>query len=258
MQSRPHPPVRTFKPRRGRVTTRQRTALAELWETYGVEIGTQLLDVESCFGRRAPLVLEIGFGMGETTAALAAAEPARDVLAVDVHTPGAGALLHEIGERGLRNVRVALGDAVEVLNDMLAPESLDEVRVFFPDPWPKVRHHKRRLVSPGFVELAASRLRPGGRLHCATDWAPYARRMREVLAATAGLENPHDGFAPRPAWRPVTRFERQGLAKGHEIFDLIAHRPAPAPAAAPKSGLASGPVSGAPVGPPGAAPLPAS
>ena len=218
------PRIRTFKPRRGRVTPRQQRALDRLWSTYGVEVTTGTLDTEAVYRRRAPLVLEIGFGMGEATAAMARAQPEKDVLAVDVHTPGVGALLHELGDRALTNVRVMVGDAVEVLHDMLSPASLDEVRAFFPDPWPKERHHKRRLVSPAFAALVGSRLRPGGRLHCATDWAHYARQMLDVVAAEPTLVNTHGGFMPRPEWRPVTRFEQRGLAKGHQVFDVIASR----------------------------------
>jgi tRNA (guanine-N7-)-methyltransferase len=221
--SRTAPPIRTFKPRRGRVTQRQQQALDRCWERYGVEVTGAPFDQGAVYGRQAPLILDIGFGMGETTAAMAGADPVRDLLAVDVHTPGVGALLHEVEARGLTNVRVAAGDAVELLTTMLAPGSLDEIRVFFPDPWPKVRHHKRRLVGPSFAALAGSRLRPGGRLHCATDWEPYARQMLEVVAGEPALVNPHGGFAPRPGWRPVTRFERQGLAKGHDVYDVIAH-----------------------------------
>jgi len=222
--------ILTFRPRRGRVTPRQQRALDTLWSTYGVEVTTEPLDLASVYGRQAPLVLEIGFGMGEATAALAAAEPARDLLAVDVHTPGVGALLHEVSERALTNVRVSAGDAVDVLQHMLWPGSLDEVRVFFPDPWPKERHHKRRLVAPAFAALVASRLRPWGRLHCATDWAHYGRQMLDVVAAEPALVNPYGGFAPRPEWRPMTRFERRGLANGHQVFDVIALRTGPRPA----------------------------
>jgi tRNA (guanine-N7-)-methyltransferase len=225
----PAPRILTFRPRRGRVTPRQQRALDRLWSTYGVEVSTEPLDVEARYGRRAPLVLEIGFGMGEATAAMAQAEPDRDLLAVDVHTPGVGALLHEIDRRGLTNVQVMVGDALDVLHDMLGPGSLDEVRVFFPDPWPKGRHHKRRLVGPAFAALVSSRLRPGGRLHCATDWAHYARQMLDAVAAEPALVNPSGGFAPRPEWRPVTRFERRGLAQGHAVFDVIAYRNGPEP-----------------------------
>jgi tRNA (guanine-N7-)-methyltransferase len=218
------PSIRTFKLRRGRVTARQQRALDELWSTYGVELTAGPVDPASFYCRRAPLVLEIGFGMGEATVEMAAAEPERNLLAVDVHTPGAGALLHQLRERGLTNVRVVLGDALEVLRDMLPPACLDEIRVYFPDPWPKERHRKRRLVSPAFVELASSRMGPGARLHCATDWANYAQQMVDVIAAEPTLVNPHGGVAPRPSRRPVTRFERRGLAAGREIFDVIADK----------------------------------
>jgi tRNA (guanine-N7-)-methyltransferase len=222
--SEPHPPIRSFKPRRGRVTQRQQRAIDELWSSYAVEVSDQPLDPPAVFGRRAPLVFEIGFGMGEATAAMAEADPSRDVLAIDVHTPGLGSLLHDVVARGLTNVRVMLGDGVDVLRDMLGPGSLDELRVFFPDPWPKVRHHKRRLLDDAFVDLAAQRLAPGGRLHVATDWAEYAEQVLEVTAAHGAFVNRHGGYAPRPASRPVTRFERQGLAKGHEVFDLVLER----------------------------------
>lgn len=207
----------------------QQRAIDELWTSYGIEIGRDRLDPVAVFRRQAPLVLEIGFGMGEATAAMAEADPDRDVLAVDVHTPGVGALLHDVVARGLVNVRVLLGDAVDVLNDMLGPASLDEIRVYFPDPWPKVRHHKRRLIDDSFASLVASRLAPGGRLHFATDWAPYADRVLAVTEAEPAFtnpygRNPYGGFAPRPAHRPVTRFERQGIAKGHEVFDIVVVR----------------------------------
>jgi tRNA (guanine-N7-)-methyltransferase len=162
--------------------------------------------------------------MGETTLAMAAADPARDVIAVDVHTPGAGALIRDLEAGGVSNVRVVVADALVVLGDMLAPGSLDEVRVFFPDPWPKLRHHKRRLVNGDFARLVATRLRPGGVLHVATDWTPYAQQTLAVVAAEPALQNRFDGYAPRPAGRPVTRFERQGLAKGHPIHDVVAQR----------------------------------
>lgn len=221
------PPIRTFKPRRGRVTPRQAGALERLWPAFGVDLD-QLpagsLDPESVFDRVAPLVLEIGFGMGETTAAMAEDDPGRDVLAIDVHTPGAGALLHECEMRGLTNVRVVLGDGVELLRERIAPASLDEVRVYFPDPWPKARHHKRRLLQPPFAALVASRLRVGGRLHVATDWEPYAEQVLDVVRGEPALRPTPDGFAPRPEHRPVTRFERQGLAKGHVVHDVVAVR----------------------------------
>jgi tRNA (guanine-N7-)-methyltransferase len=217
-------PLRSFKYRRGRITDGQQAAIHTLWPRYGLDVTAQQLDLPGVFGRVAPVVLDIGFGMGGTTIAMAVDDPGRDVIAVDVHTPGAGALLRDLDAAGCGNIRVAVGDALHVLRDMLGPQSLDEIRLFFPDPWPKIKHRKRRLFSPGFAALAADRLRPGGRLHSATDWAPYAAQMLEVVHGEPLMSNEHDGYAPRPPWRPVTRFERQGLAKGHEIFDVLARR----------------------------------
>lgn len=217
MQTSPAP-VRTFKVRR-RVTAGQADALARLLPAYGVD-PTVPFDAERVFGRRAPLVLEIGSGMGEATAAMAAADPGRDVLAVEVHTPGLGNLLRLVEAAGLSNVRVLEADAREVLRDLLAPGSLDEVRVFFPDPWPKSRHAKRRLVTTGFADLVASRLRPGGRLHVATDWESYADQAAAVLST-------HADFGPLGrdrGDRPRTRFERKGLAAGRNAHDLVAVR----------------------------------
>lgn len=217
-------PILSFKPRRGRMTSGQRRAVETLGAAYVVEVGATRFDPQEVFGRSAPLVLEIGFGMGEATAAMAAADPSRDVLAVDVHTPGAGALLQRLDDEGIRNVRVALGDAVDVLTHMLASLSLDEIRIYFPDPWPKAKHFKRRLVRSDFVALAADRLCSGGRLHLATDWQPYADQMLDVISAEPLLRNQFPGFAPRPAHRPVTRFERIGLGRGHEIRDIVGSR----------------------------------
>jgi tRNA (guanine-N7-)-methyltransferase len=212
--------VRTYKTRKGRVTAGQADALARLWPTYGVEPDGHLLDLPRLFGRAAPTVLEIGFGMGEATARMAAADPGRDVLAVDVHTPGIGNLLRLVEQARLTNVRVLEGDAVVVLHEMLGPGSLDEVRVFFPDPWPKGRHAKRRLVSAPFVGLVAQRLRAGGRLHVATDWAAYAEQALAVLDAAPALTV----VSRERGDRPVTRFERQGLDAGREPHDVVAVR----------------------------------
>lgn len=217
-------PVLSFKPRRGRMTSGQRRAVETLGAAYVVEVGAARFDPQEVFGRSAPLVLEIGFGMGEATAAMAAADPSRDVLAVDVHTPGAGALLQRLDDDGIRNVRVALGDAVDVLTDMVTSQTLDEIRIYFPDPWPKAKHFKRRLVRSDFVGLAADRLRPGGRLHLATDWQSYADQMLDVISAEPLLRNEFAGFAPRPARRPLTRFEGIGLGRGHKIRDIVASR----------------------------------
>jgi tRNA (guanine-N7-)-methyltransferase len=212
--------VRSYKTRKGRMAPAQHAALDRLRPLLGVEVDGAPLDLQRLFGRSAPVVLEIGSGTGEVTAALAGADPHRDVLAVEVHTPGVANLLRLAESRGLRNVRVAEGDAVVVLRDMLAPDSLDEVRVLFPDPWPKARHHKRRLVRPAFVALVASRLRPGGRLHVATDWPHYAEQVLDVVTAS-GL---HGSTVPRPD-RPVTRFEQRALADGRPIVDVVAVRP---------------------------------
>ncbi|MEU3266611.1 tRNA (guanosine(46)-N7)-methyltransferase TrmB [Streptomyces bacillaris] len=215
--------IRSFQPRRSRVTTGQQEALERLWPTWGLDIdGKRVLDLDQLFGG-LPVVLEIGFGMGEATAQMAADDPGTGILAVDVHTPGQGNLLGLADKAGSTNVRVANGDAVILLREMLAPESLDGLRVYFPDPWPKARHHKRRLIQPEFLDLVAPVLKPGAIVHCATDWEPYAEQMLEVLTAHPRFENTaaDGGYAPRPAFRPLTRFEGQGLDKGHVVHDLL-------------------------------------
>ncbi|MFI5936606.1 tRNA (guanosine(46)-N7)-methyltransferase TrmB [Actinoplanes sp. NPDC051494] len=219
-------PVRTFHPRRGRMGNRHADAFAELWPVMGITIedGDRTpLDLAELFGRDAPTVLEIGFGMGETTAVMAAGDLERNYLGVEVHTPGIANLLALAGARGLTNLRVAHGDAMELVR-RLAPGSLDAVHSFFPDPWPKARHHKRRLIQPSHVALLRERLRVGGTLHCATDWADYAHAMAETLDGDAGLVNVYDGFAPRPERRPVTKFEQRGVRDGRQIFDLVYRR----------------------------------
>lgn len=216
----PQRPIRSYVLRAGRMGTGQQRALAELGPRYVLPYAAQPLDFAAVFGRTAPVVLEIGFGMGDATAQVAAAAPERDLLGVEVHEPGVGALLRHIGERGLANVRIVRHDAVEVLREMIAPTSLAGVHVWFPDPWHKKRHHKRRLIQPAFVELVASRLAPGGYLHCATDWQPYAEQMLEVLSAST-LANTAAGYAERPAWRPLTKFEARGLRLGHGVWDLV-------------------------------------
>ncbi|GAA2649567.1 tRNA (guanosine(46)-N7)-methyltransferase TrmB [Paractinoplanes durhamensis] len=211
-------PIRTFHPRRGRMSSRHHDAHAELWPRFGltVEDGDRTpLDLGRLFGNDDLVVLEIGFGMGDTTAAMAAADPGRGYLGVEVHTPGIGNLLALVGEQGLTNVRVAHGDAMELVH-RIAPGALDAVHVFFPDPWPKARHHKRRLIRPDNVALLRERLRPGGVLHCATDWPHYAEAMAEVLAADPGLERAGDDRAGRPE----TKFERRGTTAGRPIADL--------------------------------------
>ncbi|MEU6766310.1 tRNA (guanosine(46)-N7)-methyltransferase TrmB [Streptomyces sp. NPDC046853] len=222
--------IRSFQPRRSRVTTSQADALQRLWPKWGLDIdGKRVLDLPEMFrtehGER-PVVLEIGFGMGEATAQMAADDPDTGILAVDVHTPGQGNLLGLAERNGLDNIRVANGDAVILLREMLAPASLDGLRVYFPDPWPKARHHKRRIIQPEFLDLVAPRLKPDALLHCATDWESYAEQMLEVLTAHPAFENTQadGGYAPRPSFRPLTRFEGQGLDKGHVVNDLLFRR----------------------------------
>nr|WP_217164378.1 tRNA (guanosine(46)-N7)-methyltransferase TrmB [Streptomyces sp. AC512_CC834] len=219
--------IRSFQPRRSRVTAGQADALQRLWPLWGLDIdGQRVIDLAELFGNGRPVVLEVGFGMGEATARMAAADPDTNILAVDVHTPGQGNLLGLAERNGLSNVRVGNGDAIILMREMLDPGSLAGLRVYFPDPWPKKRHHKRRLIQPEFLNLAATRLAPGAVVHCATDWEPYAEQMLDVLTAHPDFENTvaGDGFAPRPEHRPRTRFEGQGLEKGHVVNDLLFRR----------------------------------
>ncbi|MBE7461384.1 MAG: tRNA (guanosine(46)-N7)-methyltransferase TrmB [Zoogloeaceae bacterium] len=214
-------PIRSYVLRQGRVSNAQARAHHALLPVYGINYTDQRLDLDAAFGRRAPKILEIGFGMGETTAAIAAAHPENDYLGIEVHTPGVGSLLKLIGERGLANLRLIQHDAVDVLRNMIPPASLDGAHIFFPDPWPKKRHHKRRLVQTDFVALLASRLKPGGYLHLATDWQEYAEQMLAVLCAEPQLENTAAGYAARPDYRPQTKFETRGLKLGHGVWDIV-------------------------------------
>ena len=219
-----HPPIRSYVLRQGRFSRGQQRAYDELLPRFGVPYRARSLDFAEVFGRQGPVVAEIGFGMGETTARIAAENPGIDYLGIEVHTPGVGSLLKLVEERALTNVRVVQHDAVEVLRDMVPPESLAGIHVFFPDPWPKKRHHKRRLIQPAFAALAATRLVPGGYLHVATDWQEYAEHVMGVLSATPGLRNTAAGFAPRPATRPETKFERRGIRLGHGVWDVVFER----------------------------------
>jgi tRNA (guanine-N7-)-methyltransferase len=218
--------IRSFVTRSGRITDAQQRALSELWPRYGLEFAAQPLAVRALFGREAPRTLEIGFGNGENLLALAAAHPERDFLGIEVHRPGVGRLLLGLAKAGLGNVRIVCHDAVEVLERQLPTASFQEILILFPDPWPKKRHHKRRLVQPAFAALAARSLSHGGVLRLATDWEPYALEMLEVLTRTAGLENlsASGGFMPRPAERAATRFERRGERLGHAVWDLAFRR----------------------------------
>jgi tRNA (guanine-N7-)-methyltransferase len=220
----PRRPVRSFVLRAGRMGPGQQRALQTLGPRYLLPFQPQPLDLAATFGRDAPTVLEIGFGMGDATAQIAAALPQTDFLAVEVHAPGVGALLKRIGEQGLTNLRLVQHDAVEVLQHMLAPAALAGAHIYFPDPWHKKRHHKRRLLQPAFVALLASRLSPGAYLHCATDWQPYAEQMLQVLSAEPSLLNTAPAYAPRPPWRPQTKFEARGLKLGHGVWDLLFRR----------------------------------
>src|SRR5262245_14083257 len=216
-------PIRSFVMRTGRMTAGQTRALDELWPKYGVEFSREPLALDALFGRKAPCTLEIGFGNGEHLAALATAHPERDYLGIEVHRPGVGHLLLLATNNNLTNVRASSHDAVEVLREQIAPGVLDEVLVLFPDPWHKKRHHKRRLIQPPFVELVASRMRPGGVLRLATDWEEYAQQMLEVLGAAKHLYtnlSPAGDWMPRPDERAPTRFEKRGARLGHGVWDL--------------------------------------
>jgi tRNA (guanine-N7-)-methyltransferase len=214
-------PIRSYVLRQGRISNAQRRAHTELLPVYGVAFSPAPLDLARLFGRTAPKILEIGFGMGETTAAIAQQHPENDYLGVEVHTPGVGSLLARVADLRLTNVRVIQHDAVAVIRHMIAPASLDGVHLFFPDPWPKKRHHKRRLIQPPLLAELASKMKPGATLHACTDWEDYAKQMLEVLSAEPALANTASGYAARPDTRPQTKFERRGLDLGHRVWDLV-------------------------------------
>ncbi|MBC7993049.1 MAG: tRNA (guanosine(46)-N7)-methyltransferase TrmB [Rhizobacter sp.] len=215
------PRIRSFVVRAGRMGTGQIRAIETLGPKFVLPYAPQRLSPTDTFGRAAPLVLEIGFGMGDATAKIAQALPGTDFLGVEVHPPGVGALLKHIDEKGLSNLRIVQHDAVDVLEHMIAPGSLAGVHIFFPDPWHKKKHNKRRLIQPPFVAKLVTHLAPGGYLHCATDWQPYAEQMLEVLSAEPALRNTAEGYAPRPEYRPLTKFENRGIKLGHGVWDLV-------------------------------------
>ncbi len=214
-------PIRSYVLRQGRFSPAQQRARDRLLPRFGIDFSSAPIDFEATFGRSAPSILEIGFGMGETTATIAQAMPHCDFLAVDVHGPGVGSLLRRIEEQGLTNVRIVQHDAVEVVERMIPHHTLAAIHVFFPDPWPKKRHHKRRLLQARFVHELALRLQPGGWLHVATDWRDYASAILAALAAEPLLVNTAQNYAERPAYRPVTKFERRGQGLGHPVWDIV-------------------------------------
>ena len=224
MDSQRNSHIRSYVLRQGRVSNAQQRAHATLLPRYGIAFAESPINLETVFGRSAPKILEIGFGMGETTVEIAAAQPENDYLGVEVHTPGVGSLLKQIEARALTNVRIIQHDAVEVLRHMIAPDSLDGIHIFFPDPWPKKRHHKRRLIQAPLIGLLTEKLKAGGYLHAATDWHEYAGQILAVLSATPALLNTATDYAPRPAYRPRTKFEARGLKLGHGVWDIVFKR----------------------------------
>lgn len=217
-----HRTVRSFVRREGRITRSQKRALAELWQRYGINTDDCLLDYKTVFARKAPVVLEIGFGNGRSLAKMAAAHPEQDYIGVDVHRPGAGSLLLQLENQAIENVRVVCEDAVQVLTRQIPEDSLQAVYLFFPDPWPKKRHHKRRILQPEFVQLVRKRLKINGLFHMATDWRDYAGHMMDVMSQAEGFENTagEGVYAERPDYRPVTKFELRGRNLGHGVWDL--------------------------------------
>lgn len=217
--------IRSFVRRTGRTTVGQAKAFADVGPQFLMPYSAAPMDFSAVFGRAAPTILEIGFGMGEATAHIAALMPEKNFLCCEVHTPGVGALLKRIDEKGLANIRILQHDAVEVIDHMLPPASLDGVHIFFPDPWHKKKHNKRRLIQSPLIAKLAARLKPGGTLHCATDWQPYAEQILEVLSHEPSLVNTADaskgGYAPKPAYRPLTKFENRGIKLGHGVWDVV-------------------------------------
>jgi tRNA (guanine-N7-)-methyltransferase len=225
-ESAKHRPIRSFVLRPGRITAGQRKALDENWPGWGLDRAAGRFESQQAFGREGPLVLEIGFGMGSSLVQMAAAAPATNFLGVEVHRPGVGKLMHNMVASGVDNIRVYCDDAVAVLNECLVDSSLDRVQIFFPDPWHKKKHHKRRLIQQDFIALLSSRLKPGGVLHLATDWENYAQHILSVLDAADTLENlsTAGGYVPRPEDRPLTKFEQRGQRLGHGVWDLMYRR----------------------------------
>jgi tRNA (guanine-N7-)-methyltransferase len=219
-----HSHIRSYVLRQGRVSNAQGRAVENLLPKYGIPYSAQLIDYNQLFSRSAPTILEIGFGMGETTATIAATNPQNNYLAIEVHTPGVGNLLKEIDAQQLNNLRIIQHDAIEILRDMIPAASLAGVHIFFPDPWPKKRHHKRRLIQAPLVKQLCDKLQPGAYIHVATDWQEYAEHILATLADEPMLANSVVDYAPRPAYRPLTKFEQRGLKLGHGVWDIIFHK----------------------------------
>ena len=216
-----HRHIRSFVLRQGRVSPAQQRSLDTLMPRYGIPYSAQVLDLNNAFGRAAPKILEIGFGMGEPTAKIALDHPQNDYLALEVHPPGVGSLLKQIDAQDIRNIRIIQHDAVEVLRDMVKDATLDGVHIFFPDPWHKARHNKRRLIQTPFIAALVQKIKPGGYIHVATDWQEYAEQVLAVLSSEPLLKNTADGYAEKPAYRPLTKFEQRGLKLGHGVWDLV-------------------------------------
>lgn len=213
--------VRSFVRREGRMTKRQENAIATLWSRFGLNHGDGLIDPQQVFGRCAPLVVEIGFGMGKSLVEMARSYPEKDYIGIEVHRAGVGSCLADAEEAGLTNLRLYEHDAVEILRDCLAPASINELLLFFPDPWHKKRHNKRRLIQAPLIEKLVKKLKPGGYLHAATDWEDYAIQILEVFNGNAELQNTAEAYAPRPAYRPLTKFEARGIRLGHGVWDIV-------------------------------------
>jgi len=216
--------IRSYVVRAGRMTKAQRSAFDSGWDRYGLRLADGKIDIESVFGRSATKVLEIGFGMGDSLLQMAIEQPNTDFIGIEVHPPGVGSLINAAASKGVENLRLYLADATDVLSECIAPQSLDRVQLYFPDPWHKKKHNKRRIVQPEFLQLIRDRLRVGGLLHMATDWQPYAEQMLELVEATEGYANTSDtgGYVPRPSYRPLTKFEKRGERLGHGVWDLMA------------------------------------
>lgn len=219
-----HPHIRSFVLRQGRVSPAQQRSLDTLMPRFGIPYAAHSLNLDNAFGRVAPKILEIGFGMGEPTAKIALSHPQNDYLALEVHPPGVGSLLKQIDAQGIQNIRIIQHDAVEVLRDMVNDATLDGVHIFFPDPWHKARHNKRRLIQAPFIAKLVQKIKPGGYIHVATDWQDYAEQILAVLSAEPLLQNTAADYAEKPAYRPLTKFENRGLKLGHGVWDLVFHR----------------------------------